>query len=245
MTTAGGLAHFQDAFARSLLAPETRENPAFLVYRNTVLKGCVDALQANFPAVTRLVGEEWFRAAAVDYARRFPPQAPMLVEYGAGFPDFLAHFEPAAQLSYLPAVARLDRFWVESHVAADEAPLRAQDLAGLAQDRLGGITLRPHAAARWAWFALPAYSIWSRNRSTAPVAVDEPEVVWRSEGALLVRPGDAVEWLKLDAAACAFMDACAARKPLAEAAEAVPASELPGLLTRLLAVGAFTIMEPQ
>ena len=245
MTTAGGLARFQDAFARSLFAPETREHPAFLIYRNTVLKGCIDALQANFPAVTRLVGEEWFRAAAVVYAREFPPQAPMLVEYGAGFPDFLAHFEPAAELPYLPSVARLDRFWSESHVAADETPLRAQDLAGLAPKILGDMLLRPHAGARWAWFALPAYSIWSRNRKTAPVAADEPEIVWRGEGALLVRPGDAVEWLELDEAACAFMDACAAGLPLAEAAEAVPAQNLAGLLARLLAAGAFTIGKQQ
>ena len=242
-TMAGGLARFQDTFAQALLAPESGEDPAFQIYRNTVLKGCVDALQANFPAVTRLVGEEWFRAAAVVYARQFPPRAPMLVEYGAGFPDFLAHFEPAAELPYLPSVARLDRFWSESHVAADETPLRSQDLAGLAQDRLGGIALRPHAAARWAWFALPAYSIWSHNRNTASVAADEPEIVWRSEGALLVRPGDAVEWLGLDEAACAFMDACAAGKLLAEAAEAVSASDLAGLLARLLAAGAFTIEE--
>jgi hypothetical protein len=37
----------------------------FKVYRNTVLKGCVDALAANFPTVLRLVGEDWFRAAAL------------------------------------------------------------------------------------------------------------------------------------------------------------------------------------
>ena len=32
--------------------------PAFAVYRNTVMKACIDALQANYPAVTRLVSEE-------------------------------------------------------------------------------------------------------------------------------------------------------------------------------------------
>jgi len=31
------------------------------------MKGCVDALEANFPAVARLVGKEWFRAAATEY----------------------------------------------------------------------------------------------------------------------------------------------------------------------------------
>ena len=242
MMPAGNLARFQDEFVSSLFSIE---NPAYLVYRNTVLKSCIDALQANYPVVARLVGEEWFRATAAVYARQSPPEVPMLLEYGAGFADFLAGFGPAAELPYLPAVARLDRYWSESHVAADQPPLRAHDLAGLAPDVLGEIILKPHAAARWAWFSVPAFSIWSRNRQQSPDAGDQPEIEWRGEGALVARPGDAVEWLELDEAACAFMDACAAGAPLAEAAGAVPAGDIAGLLARLLAAGAFTIGERQ
>ena len=236
MMLAGNLSRFQDGFARSLFSAG---GPAHPVYRNTVLKGCIDALQANFPAVARLVGEEWFRAAAAVYARQDPPRVPMLLEYGAGFADFLASFGPAAEFPYLPAVARLDRFWSESHAAADEAPLHAQALARLAPEILGDRVLKPHAAARWAWFALPAFTIWSRNRGDAS-AGDEPEIDWRGEGALIVRPGDAVAWLELNQAGCAFMDACAAGVPLAEAAESVPTGDLAGLLACLLAAGAFT-----
>jgi Putative DNA-binding domain len=57
------LADYQDAFAQALLAedpgsasPELARlvaQPGFAVYRNTVLKGCIDALHANFPAVAR------------------------------------------------------------------------------------------------------------------------------------------------------------------------------------------------
>ncbi len=245
MMLAGNLARFQDAFVRSLIAPENGGNPALKVYRNTVLKGCIDALQANYPAVARLVGEEWFRAAAAVYARQVPPEVPMLLEYGAGFADFLAGFEPAAELPYLPAVARLDRFWSECHAAADEMPLRAQDLAALAPELLGAMVLKPHAAARWAWFSVPAFTIWAGNRRESPVTGDQPEIEWRGEGALVTRPEDAVQWLELDKAACAFMDACAAGVPLAEAAEAVPAGDIAGLLARLFAAGAFSTGEGQ
>ena len=59
---------FQDGFANALLALEPSVDcapelaylvaqPGFAVYRNTVMKGCIDALQANYPAVARLVGE--------------------------------------------------------------------------------------------------------------------------------------------------------------------------------------------
>ncbi len=242
---ATALARFQDDFARTLLDPARPAPPAFAVYRNTVMKGCIDALQANYPAVAKLVGEEWFRAAAAVYVRDHLPRTPMLLEYGAEFADFLARFEPAAELPYLPAVARLDRFWTEAHAAADEPALDARALAGLDPESLASLRLRPHAAARWAWHDLPAYTIWSRNRNEAALADDEPDIAWRPEGVLIVRPDDAVRWIGLDAAGCAFMDACAAGATLIEAAAAVPAGGVSGLLASLLAAGAFRSGEQQ
>ena len=91
------LAAFQDRFVRTLLDPELPAPPAFAVYRNTVIKGCIDALQGNYPTVARLVGDEWFRAAALRFVREHPPRAPMLVEYGEGFSAFLETFPPAAE----------------------------------------------------------------------------------------------------------------------------------------------------
>ena len=234
---AATLAGFQNAFARALLDPERPAPPAFAIYRNTVLKGCIDALQANFPAVARLVGDEWFRAAAAVYARSHPPRVPMLLEYGLDFDAFLSAFEPAAQLPYLPAVARLDRLWTESHAAADEPALDARALAGLAPDRLALLRLRPHAAARWAWHDLPAYTIWSRNRGEGE---DAAALEWKGEGVLIARPDDAVQWRPLDAAGCAFLDACARGEPLVQAAEAVPAGGIETLLASLLDAGAFS-----
>jgi len=240
MMRAATLAQFHDDFVRALRDPDLPAPPAFAVYRNTVMKGCIDALQANYPAVAKLVGEEWFRATAAVYVRDHLPRTPILLEYGVGFADFLARFEPAAELPYLPAVARLDRFWTEAHAAADEPALDARALAGLDPEALASLRLRPHAAARWAWHELPAYTIWSRNRNEAMVAADEPDVDWRPEGVLIARPDDAVRWIGLDDAGCAFMDACAAGATLVEAARAVPAGDLSGLLASLLDAGAFT-----
>jgi hypothetical protein len=206
------LARFQDRFVRTLLAPELPAPGAFAVYRNTVMKGCIDALQANFPAVARLVGEEWFRAAAAVYARANPPRVPMLVEYGAAFPAFLESFAPAAELPYLPAVAKLDRFWTEAHVARDEPALQ----------QLEGPPFRIHAAARWAWFALPAYTIWSRNREERRELGD---IEWRAEGALITRPRDAVQWIGLGAVEYAFLEGRTQASPL--------------IIARLIEAGAF------
>jgi hypothetical protein len=247
------LARFQDAFARALLSPAAAPaagiaaltaQPAFAVYRNTVMKGCVDALQANYPAVTRLVGEEWLRAAAAIYVREALPAEPTLLHYGSGFADFLARFAPAAELPYLPAVARLDRLWTEAHTAADADALDPDAIARLAPETLGGATLYPHPATRWAWFAdAPIYTIWSRNRSPG---TPDADMDWVPEGALLTRPRDGVEWRALDAAGCAFLDACAAGQPLAAAAQAalaaLPDADLAQLMAGLLEAGAFSRM---
>jgi len=246
----GALARFQDAFALALRAPEAApaavvaalvSQSSFAVYRNTVMKGCIDALQANYPAVTRIVGEEWFRAAAAVYARQAPPSDPTLLNYGARFADFLGQFAPAADLTYLPGVARLDRYWTEAHAAPSQPALDPAALAGLAPEALAATTLRPHPATRWAWFSEgPIYTIWSRNRADAPC---EADLDWCPEGALLVRPRDAVEWLALDAAGCAFLDACAAGSTLGDAARAALLAQgdadIARLLAALLGAGAF------
>ena len=247
------LARFQDAFAHALLEPLAEpastvtalaSQPVFAVYRNTVMKGCIDALQANYPAVARLVGEEWFRAAATIYVREALPAESTLLRYGASFADFLARFVPAAELPYLPGVARLDRLWTESHAAPDEEPLDPAAIARLAPDTLARAILHPHAAARWAWFEEgPIYTIWSCNRAAA---VPAPELDWRPEGALLARPRDAVEWIALDAAGCAFLDACAAGGTLDAATRAAldaqGDADLAQLMSTLLTAGAFSRM---
>ena len=250
---ASRLRGFQDQFAHALVDPEAPRDrgagigqhvaqPGFAVYRNTVLKGCIDALQANYPAVTRLVGEEWLRAAAAEFAHTHLPASPMLLEYGAQFVSFLAQFAPAAELPYLPNVACLDRFWTEAHGARDERPLEPGQLTALAPHELARVTLRPHASARWQWFEQqPIFTIWARNRDLGGDV--EGDIEWRGEGALLVRPFDSVRAIALGRAEVAFLDACAAGQKLVDAAQSALAHEatadLTQLMARLLSAGAF------
>jgi hypothetical protein len=247
----GALSRFQDAFARALLSTEAPADsaiaalaaqPAFAVYRNTVIKGSIDALQANFPAVTRLVGEEWLRSAAALHVVAELPDDPSLLAYGATFPAFLAGFGPAAGLPYLPDVARLDRLWTESHSAADAQALGLAAIAGVEPGVLGAAVLQVHPAARWAWFPdAPIYTIWSRNRDEAGSG---DEFDWRGEGALLTRPDGTVRWIALDAAGIGFLEACAQGRSIAQASDAALQAcggiDLVVLLTTLLQAGAFS-----
>jgi hypothetical protein len=249
----GALARFQDAFAHALVASDAEPaaevaaltvQPAFAVYRNTVMKGCIDALRGNYPTIARLVGEKWFCAAAAIYVREALPTDATLLRYGDGFADFLARFEPAAELPYLCGVARFDRYWTEAHAAPEQDTLDPVAIASLVPEALACTVLHPHAAARWAWFAEgPIYTIWSRNRNAE---ISMRDLDWFPEGALLTRPRDTVQWIALDAAGCVFLDACAGGAPLASAARAALQAQrdtdLARLMSTLLEAGAFSGM---
>lgn len=248
----GTLAGFQDDFVQSLWAtqdgmPSTLRTltlqPGFAVYRNTVMKGCIDALQANFPTVLRLVGEEWFRAVAALHVRAQSPGDARLQLYGQHFPDFLQNFAPAAELPYLAGIAQLDRFWTEAHAARNAPTLMPGAIAGLPLDQLGELVLVPHPAARWAWFdEQPIYTLWQRNRDEQGMS-DVDDLTWCAEGTLITRPAGKVRWTSLDAAGCAFLDACDAGRSLAQAAADAQArdaqADLAQLMASLLGAGAF------
>jgi hypothetical protein len=252
---AGALSRFQHDFVHVLFAETGATSsvsaiaaqPGFAVYRNTVTKSCVDALQANFPAVTRLVGEEWMRAAAAIYVRAYPPRDPRLVIYGDTFGDFLETFEPARELPYLPGVARLDRYWREAHVARDETTLAGAALAGLAPEALARTILRPHPAARWAWFDCdPIATIWSANRSSDEASADLSDLEWCGDGVLITRPAGQVLHVLVDRAVCVFLDACRAGAAVVQAAAASLAADTRVDFTKLMALlieaGAFSAL---
>lgn len=241
------LESFQDAFVDALYGRDSTEmtalieQPGFLVYRNTVLKGSTDALLANFPTIERLVGADWLKAAAAIYTRQSPPTDSRLLHYSSDFPGFLDAFEHAREMPYLGDVARLDLLWTEVHCAKDEPDINPSALASLSQKELASSRLIPRAASRWAWFPdHPAYTIWCFNREQR----DMPDVLdWRGEGALLTRKQGQVCWEAASAADCTFLDACAAHLPLELAAgkalEVQPDLDVADLITRLLSADAF------
>src|SRR5277367_5435767 len=72
------------------------------VYRNNVTVSLIDALAAVFPATQRITGVAFFRAMARFHVRATPPRSPLLFEYGHDFPDFIAQYEYARPMPWLP-----------------------------------------------------------------------------------------------------------------------------------------------
>lgn len=218
------------------------EGAGLAVYRNTVAKGRADALAGLFPTVQRLVGEDWFRDAALIFAAGHPPTSPVLDEYGQAFPAWLARFEPAQPLPYLPPVARMDLAWSRAHRATDAPVLTADGLAGR---ELFGSRATLHPSVQLFWFDWTAPSIWLANR---PDAAPDQVVDWtdRAEGLVLYRPDMTVLHRHLSRAEWLFLDGCRRDLPLGRVALEVlgqaPDTDIAPLFSGLLSAGLFTQM---
>lgn len=241
---------FQDAFVAALAGDGARlspwlvssdaDAPGLAVYRNTIAKGCVDALADNFPAVRALVGEEWFTGAALLFSRERPPEHAALLDYGAAFPAWLERFEPAADQPYLPGVAHLDRLWTEALFAAEAPVLEAAALASLPPDTLAAARVRLHPSLRLATFDAGVPGLWlaARAGEGALELEESPQTL------LLIRRAGAVSSRIADDAEAAFLRACregdALGRAAERAAEAQPTCSIASLFAALIADGAFS-----
>lgn len=230
------------AVPRGLIGPDGEPGPLrFAVYRNNVVLGLTRALQDDFPAVCRIVGEEFFHAMARAYVVSAPPTSPILLEYGAGFADFIDRFEPAANLPYLSDVARIERAWIEAYHAREEAPLAPEALAAIPRDRLADIRLAVHPSLRVIRSQLPALTIWRMNVDDGvPRPVD---LAAGGEDTLVVRPAAAVEVRSVPPGGAEFLAALVSRQSVIEATESAvtarPGFDLPANLAALIGAGVF------
>lgn len=227
---------------QGIVDPEGRPCPQrFAVYRNNVVVALIEALEAGYPAVRRIVGEEFFREASRCYVTAHPPLSPVLLEYGGGFPEFLESFEPAYGLPYLSDVARIERAWLEAYHAADVAPLEPATLATLDPAQAGAIRFALHPSLRIVRSRYPALTIWRMN-----VAGGVPRHVKldaNGEDALIVRPAAQVVVHEVPEGGADFLDALGRGDILATATDCAARHhidfDLATHLAALLDCGAF------
>ena len=235
---------FQSQFARAIAAkaPPAEAPPAFAVYRNTWLKGLLDALDANYSTVAMILGADAFEAVALEFAHEHPAQTPVLALYGAEFPTFVGG-QLGDEVPYLSDVAALERLWTESFFAPDAETLAPQQYAALTPTQLLGLHSRLHPAARIARFQTPAVTIWQAHRA-ADGDFEEIEPEWRPENALLTRRELSVNvTLVADATYHILFEIERGRTigaAIGSAAEACPGSDLAAALTTIIESGALT-----
>jgi hypothetical protein len=246
---AGFAAHIMGADRADLVAAVAGDTiPAaarLSVYRHHVFASLGTALAATFPTVQALVGADFFRGLARAFVGHALPAQPVLTEYGADFPAFVADYAPARELPYLADVARLD--WALN--LAFHAPLggwlQAEELSALPAERLPSMSLALAAGVALVSSRYPLDRIWEASQ---PGAASETVDLNSGASNLLVlrRPDDAA-FVSLNAAEAAFMAALAAGMSLERAAgaafQADPSFELSTSFARLLALGAFAALQ--
>jgi hypothetical protein len=213
------------------------------VYRNNVTVSLIDALAAIFPATQRITGVEFFRAMARFHVRATPPRSPLLFEYGRDFPDFIARYEYAQGMPYLPDTARIERAWLDAYHAADAPPLAAQALAAIPAQRLADVAFVAHPATRVVRSFFPAVTIFAANRRHEPVASTEASV---AEDALITRPDHEVTVRRLPPGGAAFLTRLLAGRSLGDAAttgfEDAPDFDPAANIAGMIEAGAFTAL---
>lgn len=249
----------QSAFARALLDPALPVPPGVIsfaseaparrygVHRNNVVAGLVEALRVRFPAIERIVGEEFFRAMARVFVTEQPPKSPLLMRFGDELGDFLDDFAPAAELPYLADVARLEAARTRAYHAADAAPIASARLAGLDPRTVGALRLVLHPSVEIIRSRHPIVTILEMNTGAAEPG---PIASWNAQDALVARPGLDVEIRALPPGGAAFLQAIAGGEPLALAANIALAEndnfDLAGNLAGLFGAGlAIDIITPE
>ena len=215
------------------------------IHRRHVAHSLGSALAATFTTVHALVGEAFFRDMAQRFIRQTLPAQPVLAEYGADFPAFVAGYEPAVSLPYLADIARLD--WalnVAFHSPAGRR-LAAADLAGIAAETLPSLSLALPEGATLIGSHYPLDRIWNAAQPGAPA--DTVDLGDGRADLLVLRRSDDAAFIVLAPGEAAFVAALIDGASLEGAADrgsrADPSFDLSTVFARLLGLQAFAALQ--
>jgi hypothetical protein len=218
------------------IAPERR----LAIYRNNAVEGFLKTLQATFPTIVRLSGEDWLRQVGRQYMRRYPSRSGNLHHVGEHFATFLEAQLAGSSYEYFADVARLEWAYQEVLVAADHPTFELSALALVPPADYGAVTFSTHPAMRLVHSRFPVLAIWRANQPDAAsdqrIALDQG-----SSSVLLIRRADHVELRELPPAEFALLAALVRGEPLEQAAECAleidPRVALDAALGRIVSLG--------
>jgi len=214
------------------------------IHRNNTTVSLIEALEASFPVVRALVGDAFFTQTARVFVRQKPPTNPVLTAYGDGFADFLAGYQPAAGLPYLPDVARLEWGRLSAQHAADARPVSHQALNAVAPHLFPLARCGVHPSFRFVVSAWPVDRIWAMHQpdwqtGEAVTLDDDPATV------LICRPLQSVRMERADQGTLALLFALGMGQTLETAAGAAARQagagfDLTATLGKVLSLGLLT-----
>jgi hypothetical protein len=206
------------------------------IYRANMVAAADKALSAAYPVIRQVVGEEFFHGLAREYQRDTPSASGDLNEFGATFAGFLARFEHARSLPYLPDLARVEWAAHRAYGAADAPAWEAAALGAVAPERQADIRFQWSPGLAIVTSGYPVVRIWTIHQ---PGYAGEFSVDWdQAEAALVARDGFAVTVSACSPGEAAFLGASLEGAPLGDAAATAlavhPEFDLGALLGRAL-----------
>ena len=206
------------------------------VYRHHVFESLASALAATFPTVEAVVGADFFRRLARAFVGQSPPSQPVLAEYGAGFPAFVAGHDVARDLPYLADVGRLDWALNLAFQAPPGGRLAAGDLAAMPADRLPSLRLGLAPGTVLLASPYPLDRIWIASQPGA--AADPVDLAAGGVHLLVLRRPDDAAFVPLSAGEAAFVTGLGEGLSLEDAAcRAETDFDLSACFARLLGLG--------
>jgi hypothetical protein len=124
------------------------------IYTSGYLARLVEALENDYPATRRILGEGAFRSLTARFVARYPPHSFDIGRAGEELAAFLGEDPLATDLPFLPDLARFEWSLAEAFVAADCEPLAWSELAAPGPEAVADTVyrLRPGTAvirSRW------------------------------------------------------------------------------------------------
>jgi hypothetical protein len=179
----------------NVLEPNLFEGPIDRVllglkaHANTISHARLVALEESFPLTRAHLGEAEFNRLSRDFVETEAARASDNNLVGKGFPDFLSANSSASEL------AQIEWAWLGAYHAAEADALELSAIAGLAEDKLLGMTVAWHPAT------------WLVPVSAAPspqleLGAERPAAI------LIIRPQAEVRLLPIDTATVPIATAC-------------------------------------
>lgn len=178
------------------------------VYRNNAQIVFSKALQATYPVLVRLSGEDWFYQTALRYQRVSPSRSGDLNTVGSTFATFLAEILNGGEYEYFADVARLEWAYSETLNKSDAGRAEFGCLDTLTDDDYGYMRFSVNPTACLIESKYPLFAIWTSNLSGSESAA----VIHLNQGAsrmLVIRRGAHVDVQELTPPTFALLQAFA------------------------------------
>lgn len=136
------------------------------VYKNNVYASLTQALNAIYPVVNRLVGDEFFYYIAKQYIPLHPSTSGNLHDFGGCFPLFIKSLQALEPLPYLSDVASLEWAYHQAFHGAHAMPLDLERLQKLPAQHDDALCFKLHPTCRLLKSDYPVLKIWQCNQES-------------------------------------------------------------------------------